>query len=72
MKIIQLENADGHAMGLYAYNPNVHSENEAVHLIEQAFDDAREADDPQGDADEALAKLGIERTFAAPAVTDVL
>lgn len=78
MKLIQLLDCDGEFLALYAYNRNLMDNEEAGHAINYAYGKAlsvlREANededemfgpgDVEGDADEALSMIGIERTHA--------
>ncbi len=72
-KLIQLLDCECEPIALYAYNGDLISEDEAGSVIDNAYGHAltvlQEANDGElfgpgdveGDADEALAKVGIER-----------
>lgn len=74
-KLLQLLDCEDEFLALYAYNGNLVDAEEAGRLIDEAYGNAlsvlKEANesehfgpgDVEGDADEALAKLGIERVF---------
>ena len=70
--IIQLENVDGHPIGLYMYDRSRHSEQSAVNVVERTFEDCVDEDNPQAAADDNLLNQGIERIYAAQATTQVL
>ena len=76
-QLIQLLDCEGESLALYAYNSDLMGEDEATRLIDDAYGQAlavlQEANedvegfgpgDVEGDADEALGALGIERVYA--------
>ena len=77
-KLVQLLDCEGEQLALFAYNGNAYELEEVTEAIDKAYGDAREVllcagedpnDEPtvgdvEGDAEEALSKLGIYRVCA--------
>lgn len=76
-KLIQLLDCEGDPLALFSYNGDLMSHHEATKAIDKAYGDAREVlltagqdlndlpspGDVEGDAEEALAAIGIERIY---------
>lgn len=79
-KLIQLFGTSDTPLGLYLYDPDKFSAEDAIKAIEGAIETAfqKEEDgeleevDVQTEADEELEKIGIERTCAEQAFTERL
>ena len=78
--IVQLYNVDGNDLALFAFDPQQHEEAAAAAIVENALEAAYQKDEAGGledgdvlsEAQEQLEKLGIERVFAAIAITNRL
>ena len=76
--IIQLFESNGYHAGLYAYDPEQMSEEQAINSIENALEaafqqvEAGEGGDIQSVADETLENLDIDRIHAGTANTERL
>lgn len=76
-KLIQLLDCEGEFLALFAYNGDLMNHEEAAKAIDDAYGHARQVlvdcgddeinnigpGDVEGDAEEALAAIGIERTY---------
>jgi len=79
-KLIQLFGTSDTPLGLYLYDPDKFSAEDAIQAIESAIETAfqkkedgeLDAVDVQTEADEELEKIGIERTNAEQAFTERL
>lgn len=75
--IIQLHNAEGNDLALFAFDPEQHKEYEAAIIVENAIEIAFQKDergelednDVLTEAQEQLENVGIDRIFAAIANT---
>jgi hypothetical protein len=84
IKLVQLLDCEGEPIGLYTYNDNAYDLKEVTEAIDKAYGDAREVllsagedpnDEPtvgdvEGDAEEALSKIGIYRVCAETHVSE--
>lgn len=76
--IVQLYNEGGNDLALFAFDPEVIKEHDAGPMVEQAIEDAfqknefGDLEEVLSEAEEQLAKEGIDRIFASIANTERL
>lgn len=78
--IVQLYNVDGNDLALFAFDPKVIKEHDAGAMVTEAIEEAYEKDergelednDVLSEAEEQLAKKGIDRIYASIANTERL
>jgi hypothetical protein len=79
--IIQLHNTDGEAIALFTYDTDRYTEDEAISVIEDVFEEANIGDSEEDEeeeydimdaAEQMLSERGIDRVLAGEAYTNTL